>query len=625
MTASRRRAAALLLAGAALLTFVGGAAAHAQLVASAPAPGEILETTPTELRLTFSEPLEAGFSTATVVDADGEPLLSRAGEVDRADAHTLVVPLPELADGVYTVTWQSLSSADGHPAEGFFTFGVGDVTLEGNVTGQETGGADPNDPIGLAGKWLAYVALFLGLGVAVFAAAVLRGQASFNRRVPELLGGLLVAGGVALLALAVRIPIVDGNPIGEYLFGSRGGVLAVARTAVMVVGGAITLGLAGRSVRQALIAAALTSLVAIALHVAGGHAAASGSPVPVAVQLVHLVGGSVWLGGIASLAVIGSRSNLVLDGARPRLRELVPRFSALALAGIGLVAATGLYAEWTQIGGLPTDQDGYGRALIVKLIIVAAALVMGSINFFDGGTNRGWFGGLRPRLFAEAGLGLAVLAATAILSTAPPAATRGIPLEPRPSALGEVNRAIALSISPGRPGVNQLAVDLQGTIGDLPLDLLLSHVETGTQTRISLAGTQPGTEPIDHTQHTARAPSSGEERYVAGAVVIAADSHWDANVVVGDGRGGEILRQRFTFTMGESTLTDGAVGSLADGALIAGLALLLGGVLAVGLGLGGFRLPRTELAASRLALLGGGGVAAATGLAIGLGRLAGIA
>ncbi|HET9877711.1 MAG TPA: copper resistance protein CopC [Candidatus Limnocylindria bacterium] len=625
MSASRRRVAALLLACVALLTIVGGAAAHAQLVASSPAPGEVLEVAPTELRLTFSEPLEAGFSSASLIDAEGAALVTRAGEVDPSDAFTLVVPLPDLADGVYSVTWQSLSTADGHPAEGFYTFGVGNVTLEGTVSGQETGGADPSDPIGLAGKWLTYVALFLGLGVAIFSAAVLRGQSRFKRRVPELLGGLLVAGGVAMLALALRIPIVEGTPIGEYLFGSRGGVLAVARTAVMVAGGGLAIGFAGRSVARALAITALTSLVGMALHVAGGHAAASGSPVPVAVQLVHLVGGATWLSGVVVLAVVGSRGALVLDGERPPLRDLIPRFSALALAGIGLVAATGLYAEWTQIGGLPTDQDAYGRALIVKLIVVAAAIGMGAINFFDGGTNRGWFGGLRPRLFAEAGLGLAVLAATALLSTTPPAATRGIALEPRPSALGQVNGAIALSISPGRPGVNQLAVDLQGTIGDLPLDLLLSHVETGTQTRISLAGAQPGSEPIDHTQHAARPPTSGVERYVAGAVVIAADSHWDANVVVGDGRGGEILRQRFTFTMGERALTDGVAGSLADGALVAGLALLLGGVLAVGLGLGGFVLPRAEIAASRLALLAGGGLAAATGLAIGVGRLVGIA
>lgn len=626
MTSARRRAAATLLAIIGLLATASGAAAHAQLVASSPAPGEILDTAPTELRLTFSEPLEGGFSTADLIDAEGNPILSRAGEVDPTDAFTLVVPLPALEEGAYTVTWQSLSSADGHPAEGFFSFGIGDVTLGGAVSGQDVTGADPSDPLGLAGKWLAYVALLLGLGVPVFSFAVLRGEARFRRRVPELLGGLLVAGGVALLALTIRVPLVEGDGVTDYLFGSRGGLLSLARTAVMVVGGAAVLVLAGRARGRPLLVAAVTALLGMAIHVAGGHAAASGSPVPVAVQLVHLVGGGVWLSGVVGLAILASRPAELLDGPRPRVRELVPRFSALALAAIGLLAATGLYAEWTQIGALPSDQDAYGRALIIKLLVFGAALVMGTVNYFDGGTNRGWFGGLRPRLFAEAGLGLAVLAATALLSTTPPAAARGIALEPRPSALGQVEDLLALSISPGRPGVNQLAVDVTGSIGDLPLDLLLTHVEAGTQTRISLAGAAPGATPIDHTQHSAQAaPTSGIERYVAGAIVLPADSHWDANVVVGDGTGGELLRQRFTFTIGDTGLTDGAAGTLADGALLAGLGLLLGGFLSLGLGLGGFRLPRTELGASRVALLAGGGLAAATGLAIGVGRLVGAA
>lgn len=625
MTAYRRRAAATTVALVALLVIASGTSAHAQLAASSPAAGEILATAPTELRLTFSEPLEEGFSSADLVDAEGRALLSRAGEVDPTDAYTLVVPLPALAEGVYTVTWQSLSTADGHPAEGFFSFGVGNVTLTGTVSGQDRTGADPSDPLGLAGKWLTYVALLLGLGVPAFSVTVLRGEARFRRRVPELLGGLLVAGGIAMLALAIRVPLVEGDPLADYLIGSRGGVLAVARTAVMVLGGAAVLVLAGRRPGRALGVAAASGLVGIGIHVAGGHAAAAGSPVPVLVQVVHLVAGAIWLSGIVTIAILASRPGELIDGPRPRLRELVPRFSALALGAIGLLAATGLYAEWVQIGGLPSDQDAYGRALIIKLIIVAAALVMGTINYFDGGTNRGWFGGIRPRLFAEAGLALGVLAATALLSTTPPALTRGIALEPRPSALGNISEAISLSLAPGRPGVNQLAVDMQGTIGDLPLDLLLNHVETGTQTRISLAGSVPGTEPVDHTQHAQAAPTSGVERYVAGAIVLPANSHWDANVVIGDGSGGELLRQRFTFTMGDDGLTDGAAGTWADGALIAGLLLLLGGVLGLGLGLGGFRLPRCDLAASRVALMAGGGLAAVTGLAIGVGRLVGAA
>ncbi len=621
----RRGTGALLLAAALLVAVAGVVAAHAQLVASSPTAGEVLASAPAELRLTFSEPLEGLFSSADLVDARGRTLMSRAGAPDPADPYTLVVPLPALDDGVYTVTWRSLSTADGHPAEGFFSFGVGDVEVGGDISGQARSGADPSDPIGLAGKWLGYVAMLLGLGVPLFAVAVLRGDARPRRGVLSALGWLLIAGGLALLALAIRVPLVDGDPLGEYLFGSRGGILALARSAVLVVGGTATVMLALRAARAvALAASAATALVAIGLHVAGGHAAAAGSPLPVVVQLVHLGAAGIWLSGVLAVTFLTTRGTSVVEDRVPALRTVVPRFSALALGAIGLVALTGLYAEWTQIGGLPTTDDQYGRALIIKLVVVGAALAVGAFNYFDGGRNLRWFGGFRRRILAEAGLALGVLAATALLSTTAPGATRGIALQPRPSATGEVLPFLALSIAPGRPGVNQLAVDISGNIGDLPLDLVLSNAETGNETRISLAGAQPGSAPIDHTAHTApTTPGTGVTRYVAGALAMQPDTHWDASVVIGNGADGELYRQRFTFALGDDSLTDGAAGSLADGALIAGLLLLVGGLLALGLGLGGWVLPRAEAAASRFALLGGGAVAAVTGLAIGVGRLVG--
>jgi copper transport protein len=621
----RRGAGALLLAAALLVAVAGVVAAHAQLVASSPTAGEVLTDPPDALRLTFSEPLEGSFSSADVVDAQGATIVSRAGAPDPADPYTLVVPLPPLDDGVYSVVWRSLSSADGHPSEGFFSFGVGDVEVGGAVSGQGRSGADPSDPIGLAGKWLGYVAMLLGLGAPLFIVAVLRGDARPRRRVLAGLGWLLVAGGLSLLALAIRVPLADGDPLGDYLFGSRGGLLSLARSTVLLAGGLATVILAARSTQAvALGVSAATAAIAIGLHVAGGHAAAAGTPVPVLVQLVHLAAAAIWLSGVLAITLLATRARSVVEPPLPALRTLVPRFSALALGAIGMVGLTGLYAEWTQIGGLPTTDDPYGRALIIKLAVVAAAATVGAVNYLDGGRNRRWFGGLRPRLLTEAGLALAVLAATALLSTTAPGVTRGIALQPRPSASGEVLPFISLAIAPGRPGVNQLAVTISGDIGDLPLDLVLANSETGNESRISLAGSRPGTAPVDHTAHTApAAPSSGLTRYVAGALAMQADTHWDASVVIGTGAGGDLYRQRFTFAIGESGLAEGAAGSLADGALVAGLLLAVGGLLALGLGLGGMVLPRTEATASRVALLGGGAAAAVTGLAIGVGRLVG--
>ena len=107
--------------------------AHAQLVASSPGAGEVVADAPTELRLAFSEPLEAQVTSLDLRTADGEPILDRAGSrsIPRIP-FTLVAELPDLADGAYAVTWRTLSAADGHTVEGTFSFGVGDVELAGD-------------------------------------------------------------------------------------------------------------------------------------------------------------------------------------------------------------------------------------------------------------------------------------------------------------------------------------------------------------------------------------------------------------------------------------------------------------------------------------------------------------
>lgn len=70
-------------------------------------------------------------------------------------------------------------------------------------------------------------------------------------------------------------------------------------------------------------------------------------------------------------------------------------------------------------------------------------------------------------------------------------------------------------------------------------------------------------------------------------------------------------------------IDDGRVTSLLDPATAVAAALLIGGALGLGLGLGGMPLPRCEAAASRVALVGGGTIAALLGLLIGGTRLLG--
>jgi copper transport protein len=615
-----------LLVAPALPGAAGGAAlGHAQLVASTPSAGEVAEVAPTELRLVFSEPLEAQFSSAEIRGDDGSVVVERGGAVDPDDAFELVLPLPALDDGVYLVVWRTLSAADGHTANGMFSFGVGDT---GGVTpaGAQHDLHDEADPIDTAGRWLVYAGLIAGLGVPVFAWVVLRADPS--RHTLRILGALLAVACVATLGLAVRAGAESGGALLDFLTGSRNGQLQLVRALVLALGAVAVLVAAGRRPGWASAISATAAAIGIALLVAAGHAAATASPVAIAVQFVHVAAASIWLSGVAGLITLLVRPALLgVGGGSVPMTQAVPRFSALALGSIGLVAATGSYAAWSQTETLALFASAYGRTLALKVGLVAVALSIGALNFFDGGRSRSWLGGLQMRLGVEFGLALVVLVVAASLSRTPPAAGEvGVALAPVPDAFGETVPGLTLSLHPGRPGVNGVEVTATGAVGGLPAELTLDRLDAPGTTRIKLTpvGSSANAAPMPSMDHAAMPapPTSTAPAWAGSAIVLPAGGQWDANVrlLSSDGEV-ELVRQRFAFTMGTDAVAEGRDRLIVDPIALVSLALVVGGALALGLGAGGWRLPRTDAVASRLALLVGGSTGALLGLAIGVSEL----
>ena len=595
--------------------------AHAQLVASSPGAGAIVPESPEEIRLIFSEPLESQVTSVDIVDINGAPVLTRVGEVDPADEFALVVPDPQLADGVYLLTWRSLSAADGHTAEGFFNFGVGDVpgTLAGGPHGMTH---DETDAPGVIGRWLTYVGLLLAFGVAVFQRIVIR-RGPMRPQVIRLLAAGLFVSAAATLTLALLAGIEAGSPF-EYLLTSRNGSVRLAQALVAAAGGAALLRLPPRF---AVPVAAVAGLTGIVLMVSGGHAAALPGPAPLAAQAVHVAAAAVWIGGIVGLLVL-ARWPWVLIGqaAKPEMRSLVPRFSALALASIGLVVLTGVYSAWTQTGALVTPGTEYGRTLIMKSGFALGALALGGLNYFDGGRMMDWLDGFRSRITVEVMLAATVLALTAALAVTPPVEEPpGVAIQPIPDAFGEVAPGMEMAVIPGRPGINRIVVttvDAMAGVG--ALELSLDDLDTGTSTRVPLV--LEGMTGMDHTDGgigMTHQTDDGTVDWTADALVLPEESHWDTAVRVLGADDEELSRQRFAFALDGDGISEGEDRTLLDPALGIAAALLLGGALGLGLGLGGARLPRCEAVASRVALMGGGVVAVVLGVLIGIGRLTG--
>ncbi|KFG92642.1 copper resistance protein CopD [Burkholderia paludis] len=116
-----------------------------------------------------------------------------------------------------------------------------------------------------------------------------------------------------------------------------------------------------------------------------GHAADTGAlSAAVGVQTLHLLATAVWgglvlAGGLAVLPVLGAS---VARGALIRIAQHLSRTSVVALV---FVLGTGVLNALRGLGGslAPLDGSTWGRVLLLKLLLVALALVLGGLNRFS--------------------------------------------------------------------------------------------------------------------------------------------------------------------------------------------------------------------------------------------------
>jgi putative copper resistance protein D len=152
--------------------------------------------------------------------------------------------------------------------------------------------------------------------------------------------------------------------------------------------------------------------------------------------VLHQLGAVVWVGGLLHLvgfALLWRRAGG--PAAEPFGVRVLARFSVVAIAGLILVLAPGLYLSISYVGGWGgLIGTGYGVMVLTKVALLGCALVLGGLNFLI--LRRGAAGiAARVPAFieAEVGLGLTLLLAAASLTSLPPSvdvvADRATPAE----------------------------------------------------------------------------------------------------------------------------------------------------------------------------------------------------
>ena len=117
----------LVVAGAAMAMMmclpVAPALAHSMLVKAEPPRRAVLAKTPAQVRLWFNEELEGEYASLIVLDAEKHPVTEIKPQLAQDDPKSIVLPLPELTPGKYSVKFRVLS-VDGHVVESSFDFTV---------------------------------------------------------------------------------------------------------------------------------------------------------------------------------------------------------------------------------------------------------------------------------------------------------------------------------------------------------------------------------------------------------------------------------------------------------------------------------------------------------------------
>jgi methionine-rich copper-binding protein CopC len=97
------------------------AQAHAFLDHAEPKVGITVTNSPSVIKIWFTQDLEPAFSTIEVRDAQGNEVDKKDTHLNDKDKTLLIVSMPHLLDGTYTVIWH-VTSVDTHRTQGQFKF-----------------------------------------------------------------------------------------------------------------------------------------------------------------------------------------------------------------------------------------------------------------------------------------------------------------------------------------------------------------------------------------------------------------------------------------------------------------------------------------------------------------------
>ncbi|MDQ0942241.1 copper resistance CopC/CopD family protein [Streptomyces sp. V1I1] len=370
----------------ALLAGASPASAHAALTGSNPKDGAVVATAPKDVTLTFSEQVAMGNDSIRVLEPSGKRSdkakirdLSTGGTVSYG-----VDLLPGLPNGTYTVAWQAVS-ADSHPISGAFTFSIGAPSKTTVALPEKEAGGGVVGVLYDIARYASYAGFVLLAGGAAFVLLCWQRGASVRPLQRLVVQGWVTLTAATLATLLLRTPYTGSGKLADAF--DLGGLRDVleTKTGAALISRLLLLGAAalfvavlfgayakredeaekkdltfGLAIGGTVVAAGIAGTWALSEHASTGIQPGLAMPVDVA----HLLAVATWLGGLAALLTALYRAPSIE-------RAAVRRFSRVAFISVVVLAATGLYQSWRQVGSWSAlTGTSYGQLLLVKVGLV---------------------------------------------------------------------------------------------------------------------------------------------------------------------------------------------------------------------------------------------------------------
>jgi copper transport protein len=462
----------LIAAVGAALALPSAAWAHAALLRTVPVASKILNAPPATVQLEYTEPIEPRFAIVSVTDAAGHLVTNGTPQRSPQNPDVILVPLKRVPEGWYLVYWRVIS-VDGHPVRGAFTFAVGPNAGPAPQFVIPSISETAATPKLVIARWIVFLSVMAAIGLFILRMLIARPLVQLR----WVSFAFFAAAAVALAATPVYVVIATAEFALRSVF-DLGALIPLMRDsafgrgyldldlclALFVAAAAIAIWLdrperPRRSLGAILaltgsLLAAGAALITISASGHAGQASPRGLAIPV--DWLHFAAGSIWIGGLIGLLVLAASRR-----AAERVAALVvsvPRFSNVAFVSVMALIGSGIGNSLFHLPTLASLwQTSYGKMVSLKIIILAAAMLVASVNMLR---NKARLGAAdrRPDLAPGAASLLRRLVSVEVVLVAGAIFCAALltSLAPPSKALAEVGKAKAkLGPGPGTRVVNE--------------------------------------------------------------------------------------------------------------------------------------------------------------------------